>query len=58
MATDWTLLAEQRVYARPETDDDAKDALEWIAAQEGKTLAQLVDEIESLSPAGEAVQSA
>jgi hypothetical protein len=47
MEADWTLLAERRVYARPATDDDAKDALEWIAAHEGKTLVQLVDELQA-----------
>jgi hypothetical protein len=42
---DWTLLAEQCVYARPATDEDARDALEWIAARRGKTLVQLVEEL-------------
>ena len=31
----WTVLAQQRVYARPETEEIAKEALEWIAASEG-----------------------
>jgi hypothetical protein len=42
---DWTLLAEKRVYAHPATEEVAKEALEWIAANEGKSLRQLVDEI-------------
>jgi hypothetical protein len=43
----WTRLAEQRVYARPSTEEDAKAALEWLAAHEGKTLAQLVEELQT-----------
>jgi hypothetical protein len=46
MQTAWTLLAEQRVYARPATEEDARAALEWIAAREGKELRQLVAEIQ------------
>jgi hypothetical protein len=42
---DWTLLAEQRVHAHPATEEVAKEALEWIAANEGKSLDQLVEEI-------------
>jgi hypothetical protein len=42
---DWRLLAEQCVYAKPITDEDARDALEWIAAQKGMTLSQLVEEL-------------
>jgi len=38
-------LAEKRVHARPETEHEARLALEWIAAHEGKTLKQVVDEI-------------
>ena len=45
MQTAWRALAELRVFARPATDEDARDALEWIAAREGKTLAQLVEEL-------------
>ena len=45
MQTDWTLLAQKRIYARPATEEDAKDALEWLAAHEGKELEQLVEEI-------------
>jgi hypothetical protein len=45
MQTGWRALAELRVFARPATDEDARDALEWIAAREGKTLAQLVEEL-------------
>jgi hypothetical protein len=42
----WTRLAEQRVHARPSTEEDAKAALEWFAAHEGKTLVQLVEELQ------------
>jgi len=45
MQTAWRALAELRVFARPATDEDARDALEWIAAREGKTLTQLVEEL-------------
>jgi hypothetical protein len=45
----WTELAQQRVYARPATEEDAKAALEWIAAHEGKELGQLVEEIRRLN---------
>jgi len=45
MQTAWRALAELRVFARPTTDEDARDALEWIAAHEGKTLGELVDEL-------------
>jgi hypothetical protein len=41
----WTMLAEQRVHAHPATEEVAKEALEWIAANEGKSLDQLVEEI-------------
>jgi hypothetical protein len=41
----WTQLAEQRVHARITSEEDAKAALEWIAAHEGKTLGQLVGEL-------------
>ena len=45
MHTAWRALAELRVHARPATDEDARDALEWIAAREGKTLGELVEEL-------------
>jgi hypothetical protein len=45
METAWRLLAEGRVHARPSSEDEAKVALEWIAAREGKTLVQLVEEL-------------
>ena len=41
----WRALAELRVFARPATEEDARDALEWIAAREGKTLGELVQEL-------------
>jgi hypothetical protein len=50
MAEDWTLLAEQRVYARPDDEEEAIAALEWIAAHEGKTLVQLVEELHASGP--------
>jgi hypothetical protein len=37
-------LVEQRVFARPTSEDEAKAVLEWLASREGKTLAQLVEE--------------
>jgi ketosteroid isomerase-like protein len=46
----WRMLAERRVYARPSTEEDAKAALEWIAAREGKTLVQLVEELRAYHP--------
>ena len=45
MQIPWRTLAEQVVHARPSTDEDAKHALQWIAAREGKTLGELVDEL-------------
>jgi len=47
MHTPWRALAEELVCARPTTDEDAKDALRWIASREGKTLGELVDELRS-----------
>ena len=42
---------EQRVYARPENKaEEARAALEWVAAHEGKTLVQLVEELRALGP--------
>jgi hypothetical protein len=38
-------LAERRFHARPMTEDDAREALEWVAAREGKTLVQLIEEL-------------
>jgi hypothetical protein len=49
MQTPWRALAEQRVFARPATDEDAKGVLEWIALREGKTLGQLVDELRGIA---------
>lgn len=37
-------LAEQLVHARPASEDEARAALEWIAAKEGKRLDALVAE--------------
>jgi hypothetical protein len=45
-----TLLAEQRVHARPESGEEAKAALAWIAAHEGKTLVQLAAELHVSGP--------
>lgn len=45
MKTPLRALAEQVVFACPSTDEDAKHALKWIALREGKTLAELVDEL-------------
>ncbi len=38
-------LVERRLYARPTSEDEARDALEWIAQREGKSLSQLIEEI-------------
>jgi hypothetical protein len=40
-----TSLAELRFHARPIDEEEAQAALEWVAAREGKTLAQLVEEL-------------
>jgi len=37
-------LAEELVYARPVSEDEARATLEWIAAREGKGLAELIEE--------------
>jgi len=50
METAWRLLAQERVYARPSTEEDARAALEWIAAREGETLVQLVEELHAAAP--------
>ena len=50
MAEDRTLLAERRSRARPASDEQAKAALERIAAHEAKTLVQLVEELHSPRP--------
>jgi hypothetical protein len=49
-AEGWTLLAEQRVDARPESGEETKAALEWIAAHEGQPLVQLVAELHASGP--------
>jgi len=49
MQIPWRTLAEQVVHACPYTDEDAKHALQWIAAREGKTLGELVDELRTRS---------
>jgi hypothetical protein len=38
-------LAEQRLHARPSDAAEARDALEWLAGREGKTLDQLIEEM-------------
>jgi hypothetical protein len=37
-------LAEGLVHARPATEDEARAALEWIAARRGTTLDELIEE--------------
>jgi hypothetical protein len=37
-------LAEELVHARPASEDEARAALEWIAARDGKGLAELIEE--------------
>lgn len=41
----FTALAEQRLHVRPTSEEEARSALEWLAAKEGKTLSQLVTEL-------------
>jgi hypothetical protein len=43
----FTALAEQRLHARPTSEDEARAALEWVAAREGKTLSELVLELQA-----------
>ena len=50
MDTAWTALAEQRVDAQPASEQETKAALQWIAAHEGKTLVQLVEELDEAAP--------
>lgn len=51
MQTAWRLLARERVDGWPSAEEDARSALEWIAAREGKTLVQLVEELHAAAPA-------
>ena len=37
-------LAEELVHARPANEDEAKAALEWIAANDQKRLAEWIEE--------------
>jgi hypothetical protein len=37
-------LAEGLVHARPASEDEAREALEWIAARRGTTLEELMRE--------------
>jgi hypothetical protein len=37
-------VAEKLVHARPESEEEARAALEWIAAREGKALDELMKE--------------
>jgi hypothetical protein len=37
-------LAEEIVYARPTSEEEARRALEWVAAREGKGLGELIEE--------------
>jgi hypothetical protein len=41
-------LAEELVYARPVSEDEARAALEWIAARDGKGLAEFIEERQRL----------
>jgi hypothetical protein len=43
-------LAEELVYARPVSEDEARAALEWIAARDGMGLAELIEERRRLRP--------
>jgi|GEM_PF-4329300 len=46
MGTPWKELAERVVRARPTSDDDARRVLEWVAEKEGKSVPQLVQELD------------
>jgi hypothetical protein len=37
-------LAEEIVYARPTSEDEARAALEYLAAREGKGIGELIEE--------------
>jgi hypothetical protein len=43
-------LAEALVHARPENEDEAKAALEWIAARHEQPLAALIEECRQRQP--------
>jgi hypothetical protein len=38
------VIAEGLVHARPETEDEARAALEWIAVRRGVALHELIEE--------------
>jgi hypothetical protein len=42
----WDLieLVEQLVYARPTSEREARAALEWLAARDGKDVSELIEE--------------
>ena len=44
-------LAEELVHARPASEAEAKAALEWIAARDGKRLDTLIEEQRRRQPA-------
>jgi hypothetical protein len=46
-------LAEHRLHARLTTEEDAREALEWLAAREGKTLAKLIEELRTVAESEE-----
>jgi hypothetical protein len=37
-------LVEQLVYARPSSEREARAALEWLAARDGKNVNELIEE--------------
>jgi hypothetical protein len=43
-------IAQELVYARPETEDEARAVLEWIAARRGIALHELMAEQSRLHP--------
>jgi hypothetical protein len=43
-------IAQELVHARPETEDEARAALEWIAARRGMALHELMAEQNRLHP--------
>ena len=48
---DWRLLADQLLHGQPASEESAKAALEWLAAREDKTLAELSEELRALAGA-------
>jgi hypothetical protein len=43
-------LVEQLVYARPASEREARAALEWLAARDGKHVSELIEERRKSAP--------